>query len=231
MTQQREFLVAALAAFAVAAAAAQADIIFDQPPSNYYAAPSDTDYDTFTYGRVWERLADNLSLPTGQSTRHITWWGCYGGGGHPTAPPVGDEYMRIRIYSPRTSDGLPGDVLYEQTTLNVDRTATGRIVAMPGSPPEYRFDLDLTTPFDAVAGAVYWLEIVQLGDVSSTFQWEDATNNPDELAFANSNFPDWQLNPGGSLAFQLSDVPEPRTMVLVGLGFLAAARRPGGSPQ
>ena len=230
MTRKRAFL-AALAAYATVGAAAQADIIFDQPPSPGYAAPSDTDYYAGFYGRVWERLADNFSLPTDRSIEHISWWGCYGAGGYPTHPPPGDEYMRVRIYSPRASDGLPGDVLYEQTILNVNRTATGRIVGMPGSPPEYRFDLDLAAPFDAIVGATYWLEIVQLGDSDSTFRWEDATNNPDWLAFTNSNFPDWQLNPGGSLAFQLSDVPEPHAVVLFGLGFFAVARRPGGSPQ
>src|SRR5437762_1217187 len=42
-----------LAAFALAAVrSSRADVIFDQPPSNGYAAPSDTDYLTFTYGRT-----------------------------------------------------------------------------------------------------------------------------------------------------------------------------------
>lgn len=219
-------LLVALSVMVVAGLPARADIIFEQLPSNGYAAISDTDYYTNTYGPAWQLLAHDFSVSLSAPIQRITWWGCYGGGGHPIDPPPGDEYMRIRLYQPRDSDALPGGILYEQTILNVSRVATGRIVGLPGGPPEYRYQFDLLAPFEAEANTSYWLEIVQLGDVASTFRWEDSASNTDGLAVANPWFPDWTLNPPGvSVAFQLSNVPEPKTHVLATVAGALAIER------
>ena len=237
MTQQRAFLAAALAAFTIVETAARADIIFDQPPSPGYAAASDTDYIAL-HGpdagqHIWMRIADDFAFSTPQTIRQITWWGCYGGDDFPTHPPIGDDYMRIRIYDPRPEDELPGNILYEQTLINPSRVATGNIIDIPGDPPEYRYQSDLATPFVAEAGSTYWLEIAQLGISDSLFRWETTdTGSENDSTSINDIYLDWTPSPGIAFAFQLSDTPEPHAIVLLGLGFLAIARiRRAGGPK
>jgi hypothetical protein len=192
------------------ASAAQAGILFEQPPANYFGAGSDTHYVGQFHPDFWQLAADDFTLPATSTIRHVTWWAFYGGlPDHSNQPPQQDEYIRLRIYQDRPSGGLPGSILYEETFLNAPRAATGRFVFVFSEPLEYKFDVDLATPFDAVAGATYWLEVAQLDIFESLFRWQTSTNTAGQFAFLNPDVADWTATPGANLAFQLSSIPEP----------------------
>jgi hypothetical protein len=88
-----------------------AGLIVDQQPIIGFGTISDTEYlDQFGV-LLWQRAADDISINIDCTIRHITWWGFYGGiSGQSIVPPLGDELIRIRIYSARSGDGLPGKV-------------------------------------------------------------------------------------------------------------------------
>lgn len=130
--------------------------------------------------------------------------------------------MRIRFYCARPSDGLPddGNIIFEELFLDPSRTATGNLVNVGGFPEEFQFEVDLATPANLESDVLYWLEIVQIGDVESHFRWEDGFGIVDGFAFINGNVPDWQSTPG-SRAFQLL-IPEPSSYLffMCSLGLL-----------
>jgi hypothetical protein len=134
--------------------------------------------------------------------------------------------MRLRFYAPRASDGLPGDILYEESLVNPQRTVTGERVWVGIGPYEYRYDVTLATPFVMAANTPYWLEWVQIGDQSTAFRWEDGhTVAGDRIAFCNLLDPNWrrsitQLN----TAFQLWAIPEPSSFALLALGFVCLGK-------
>jgi hypothetical protein len=208
-------------------------VVWDQQPLPSGGPGADTDFYSDSGQQVWQQVADDILLADPATIRRIVWWGFYGGNftGSPL-PPEGPETMRIRFYDARPEDGLPGATLYEESFLNPSRTATGRIVATPLYPSEYIFQVDLPTPFDLDAGEVYWLEVVQVGDVDSHYRWEYSPGNGTPYAFLNPWVPDWQrTGTTANVAFQLSTVPEPATFVLFAFGFVLAggrSRRRGG---
>jgi hypothetical protein len=144
----------------------------DHQPLNSGGPSSDTDFvSMFGEPSYWQLVADDFTLSFSAATRHVVWWGLYGGdfGGSSWYPPTVPETMRLRFYSARPSDGLPGDILREENFLNSSRVWTGRYVT---GHPEYRFEADLAEPFSIAAGATYWLDAAQVGVPDSVFRWE-----------------------------------------------------------
>lgn len=198
-----------------------AGIIVDQPPSQYAGSASDTAFYN-EYGLLrWQQLADDFTLDADASIRQLTWWGFYGGiAGSSLDPPSEDEPLLVRFYAARPTDGLPGTLIREISVVNAQRVATGRRVGVMGSPAEFRFDLPLMTPFEAVGGTRYWLSFQQIGLSDSLFRWQVATIDVNGFAFQNANVPDWSTVIPADLAFQLHNTPEPST--LLNLSLLAA---------
>jgi hypothetical protein len=208
-------------------AVAEGEVIVLHSPSQWGASASDTDYahDGSAYSG---RLADDFTVDTPAIVRHVTWWGDYGWAG---APPA-SETVRIRFYDARPSDGLPGDSLFENSGSNPVRALTGAIVhgIVPGTAataPEYEFGVDLAVPFSLDAGSTYWLEIAQIGDRSSRFEWEYSGTRPDSFAYAYPSDAQWQSGSWGNLAFELSRVPEPATLTLTVMGVSLMVRGTG----
>jgi len=71
--------------------------------------------------------------------------------------------FRIRFYKSRPADGKPGEIAFEQTTTNLERLATGKIIFVNIAPHEYLYSITLENAFHAIAGEQYWLECVQVG--------------------------------------------------------------------
>ena len=189
-------------------------VVFDQQPGRYGGPLADTlALDAFGFER-WQQVADNVRLNQAASVRRLSWWGFYGGDEQSHEPPVGDETMRVRFYSSRPGDGLPGDILLEESFLNLPRTFTGHIISDGGLPREYLFEADLSAPILLSADTVYWLEVVQVGDVNSHFRWESGYGALSGCAFINDYTPNWTLV-SSALAFQLSTLPEPASIALL----------------
>lgn len=192
-------------------------IVVSQLPDLGGGQASDTSFVNGAGDPYWQLLADNIQLSQSATIRHITWWGFYGGdfdktpGAHD--PPVGDETMRIRLYSARVGDGLPdnSNILFQQSFLNPSRAATGRTLLLPGIPAEYRFEVNLGSPLNLDSSVLYWLEISQEGNLDSHFRWQRGLGTLIGRASNNPITPNWQAI-SGSMAFELSMIPEPGTV-------------------
>lgn len=164
----------------------------------------------------WGQIADDFQLAAPATIRHVSWWGFYSA----DVLPI-DETMRIRIYVPRSGDGLPGSILFQESLLNPSRMETG--VVIPSVPPgtsgtalEYLFEADLPIPIDLEANETYWLEIVQDGDAGTEFNWRRAIADQTGIAFQSPNYIGWQPSTLSSdAAFRLSTIPEPCTLALI----------------
>lgn len=207
----------------------RAGLVLEQSPVRVGGPAADTLF-VDQFGLTgWQLLADNIRFDTSETIHRIGWWGFYGGSGTPTSPPTGTETMRIRAYAPRSGDMLPDSshVLYEAEFTNHSRTATGEIVLVPGAPREYFYQVDLPNPLQFQANTLYWLEIVQIGDISTAFRWETAGGQQAGHAFVNDHVPDWEFT-SASFAVQLWNVPEPATqMLLCVAGFLTTRHKWG----
>jgi hypothetical protein len=147
------------------------EIVVDHSWPRSTGVASDTLYTDPDYGQRWTQCADDVVVSAPATVTHVTWWG-----GYMLDQVPSSETMRIRLYGSRTGDDLPSSVLWEATSQQVARSATGLVLPMPagssGRAAEYRYDWDLTAPFTLSANVPYWLEIVQLGDVNSMFVWD-----------------------------------------------------------
>jgi len=209
------------------------DIVVDHPPHPYGGFASDTAY-TYTGDLRWQRVADDILLTEAATIRHITWWGFYGSSMAEEPQPAPEtETMRIRFYHARPGDGLPDDdnILYEESFLNPSRTATGTVIWVPPPPGplEYIYEADFEEPVLLDADTPYWVEIVQSGDIESLFRWEFSVAELTGVAVINPGH-DWERTTSmiTDNAFQLSTIPEPSAVGLVGLGVFISCLRSGG---
>lgn len=204
----------------------RAGLVLEQSPVRVGGPAADTLF-VDQFGLTgWQLEADNIRFDSAETIRRIGWWGFYGGSGTPTSPPTGTETMRIRAYAPRPGDLLPdsNNILYETEFTNHSRTATGEIIGVGGAPREYYYQVDLPNPLQFEADTLYWLEIVQIGDISTRFRWETAGGQQAGHAFVNDHVPDWQFT-SDSFALQLWSVPEPATLSLLLVFWLVMNRR------
>ena len=211
----------------------RAGIVHEQPPSMNSGYAGDLEFVDDSGQNVWQQTADDFRLVNGAVIYQISWYGFFGGRFVGTvAPPSGNEIIRARFYAARPSDGLPGVALYEETFVNPARTATGNLVVDVRGHPEFLYTADLSWPLALSANATYWLEIVQVDDVGSHFRWEGAGSTGSPLAYMNLFVSDWTLTTplNDNMAFRLSSIPEPATLVFAFLGILSA-RREGHRPR
>jgi hypothetical protein len=204
----------------------RAGLVVDQPPFPAGGPAADTAFRNFFDQPRFQQVADNILLDNSATVRQVTWWGFYGAEGQSHNPPPGDETFRLRFYGARPGDGLPddGNVIFEESFVAPLRTATGQIVDADVTAPEFVYQTNLSGDVFLQADTPYWLEIVQVGDFGSHFRWESGFGLVNGFAFLNLNVPDWQLT-SGSLAFQLSTVPEPQTFALLVSGIVILRMR------
>lgn len=208
---------------------ASADIVVTHPPLNSGGPAADTEFINSSNDPSWQQLADDFQVSQDAVIRRISWWGFYGDSFlEEIEPPPATETMRARIYGARAGDGLPDDanILFEESFLNPSREATGRIVFVGPGPPEFKFEVDLASPFAIEADTPYWLEIVQVGEIDSLFRWEFSPGNGTPFAFVNPFVSDWRKTTlTANLAFELSTVPEPTSLCLCAFGLILWGRR------
>jgi hypothetical protein len=154
--------------------------------------------------------ADDFLVPSGATITDVHWWG--------ESVSGGDDFV-FTFYA--DGGGLPGAVLH--TTGGT----LAKVVDNPGSSldPVFFYSSDLTTSFLAAAGTTYWISIFnQAGDAA--WNWlvaDDAGNGGRQDT---NPGPPWD-RPTSNLAFQLTAVPEPAALTLLGAGlaYVAARRR------
>jgi hypothetical protein len=203
------------------------------PPVGGLAA--DTDFITsIGEERAWQLVADDFMVADGAVVRRVRWWGFHNTNNFGNAPPA-SETLRVRFHDSRSGDGLPGNILLEETYLDPPRTDTGRIVLDPVQfAHEQVYQVDLSRPLLLFPDTQYWLEIVQIGDIDTRYRWEYADPAAAPLngrAFINSIVTDWAIPlDTANLAFQLSTVPEPGALVLCLITYFVCVKKQKEEP-
>lgn len=227
MKRSRLFPIMIFSACLYAGAGVRASIIIDHQPHPYGGLGSDTLFPAPGGGQpVWQQVADDFVWPTAEPVTQVNFWGFYNADNPPAT-----ETMRLRFYESLQLDGLPGNVLKEVLIQNPSRVWTGGWIGVGIIPREYLYQVSLGAPVSLDAGTKYWLEVVQIGDLTTHFRWEYSINDANGMATANSIHADWQNtfpNIPGDTAFQLIS-PEPTSLAMLALGlvFTTWRRRSG----
>jgi len=201
------------------ASAGPSNLLVDQQPAQVGGAYSDTQFVSMFGQSLWQQEADRFQLPNPSMVAKVVVWGFYG----PEIPnPPANETMRLRFYGSRIGDGLPGSVIHEELFTNASRVPTGEIVLVFDGPREFKYTFDLASPLAFNAATPYWIEVVQIGDPSSSFLWESSGGGDFSHAYLNPFVADWTQSNGSDHAFQLFGVPEPASIVLLGEAMLSA---------
>lgn len=224
------WLVAWMSIIPAAAQGAPA-LLLDRQPYIVGGVVSDTDYFLFgTATPFYQILADQVRPSIDWNVGRLVWWGFEFAD---NAPPT--DVFRVRCFADNSAAGIPGELLWELSSVIPDRTATGRIVPTGPGSDEYMYDLVLAQSRAMLAGQSYWLEIAQLGDQPRAFGWSWA-NPPvvtDGIAANRPDFSGWTAFPTlPEQSLQLWSVPEPTTVTLVaGAAALVLARRGRARPR
>ncbi|MCC6489540.1 MAG: PEP-CTERM sorting domain-containing protein [Candidatus Hydrogenedentes bacterium] len=198
-----------LAGFPVAA-----DTIFDNGAPGASALLADSSF--------YLELADDFVLQQGESTvTDVHWWGLYFDG---NTPPAADDFT-IRILA--DAGGVPDTAfLHEIAVTDPHRADTGLDLA--GS-DIYQYSADFSA-IALTAGTTYWISIFNdsTNDDDDFWYWmaSSATGN---AYFRESDGGAWEEE-DAEMAFtltndNLSAIPEPGTVTLLGLGLFALAMR------
>ena len=196
-------------------------LIYSQNPNRLFGYSADTEFVDDFGQTIGQLVADRFVLSQPRRIGQIRWFGIYGSQFGPIQSPPAQEEFRIRFYDQQGTfppNLPPASVLYETTFSNPLREETGLLVS--GGFPEYRYTVELQTPFDAMGNTLYWLEITQLGIPSSRFRWENSSGGEYAVQFPVGSA--WQTFSASQMAFELR-VPEPFTGSLLALAALAGA--------
>lgn len=182
--------------------------------------------------------ADNWRCPDGRPVTDIHWWGSYyfnTGASNPV------QTFEVSIYADNNPSGnLPGTLLYRETFDSASLNETSVGFDTQGE-EVFQYTAYLKDSFEQTAGEVYWLSIVALTEASERWPmwgWHTASAedlNDDELLGSAQSTKDPTLIDGShggnvanpwqdaeyEMAFELTTIPEPSIVALVGLGMFA----------
>ncbi len=190
----------------------EAAIIYDQPYdgsniANAYASQNDSTI-IDGYGD-FAKAYDNFTLDSATSIGKVTWYGEFFRG-EPT--PISN--FLIQFWS--DNSGPNAELLSETIVGNARETFVEKI----GNFNLYQYGMDLSLPFQALAGTTYWLSIQATLDYPPQWGWYQAKGG-DGVAYQDYLF--GKTTTGSiptNLAFSLASVPEPITILLLSFGLI-----------
>lgn len=221
MNRVRPILIQAAALAAIlTASTAHAAPIFTQSPAPTNGFPSDLKGEAL--------IADDFSIATADTARSVSWLGAYASSN--TAPAVDD--FEVRFYA--DMGGAPGALLQTFDVGNsVNRTVAGSLATLT----LYSYAADLGSGFSIGAATPYWLVIVNdtTGDPDDAWYWGVQSPGNAHISLSGNPFVPTQ-NVTGATSFTLDNaplgaVPEPASVLLVGLGLATTALRRRFAPR
>ena len=188
----------------------EAAIIYDQPYdgsniADAYASQNDSTIED-GYGD-FAKAYDNFTLDSATSIGKVTWYGEFFRG-EPT--PISN--FLIQFWS--DNSGPNAELLSETIVGNARETFVEKI----GNFNLYQYGMDLSLPFQALAGTTYWLSIQATLDYPPQWGWYQGKGGK------GGAYQDYLFGNTGpiptDLAFSLASVPEPITILLLSFGLI-----------
>ena len=210
----------ALAAAMLAAGNARAGVIYDNGGPNQTANQlADTTY-------FFTEAADEFSLALGSNTvGDVHWWGgCVvnDAGTLTTGTNCPTGAFTLNFYNDSGSNS-PGTLFASYSVGNANQTASGLTIAARGGIPEYSYSTFIPA-LPLTAGTEYWLGISNTTTTDVVWGWEFTTQGTGDAYQFGGGI--WNAR-SNELAFNLTGVPEPGSLVMFGGAVfgLAAIRR------
>ncbi len=176
-------------------------VLWSQPPDQDVIQPTATVRTAVPPLAFTQLIADDFVLGIGETVTKVRWWG-----GTCGTPDI--TIFRIQFFD--SVGGLPGSVLYTETTASLIPAATGE--TLDCAFPEAMFEFDIETPF-APGADTYFISIagVDDDDAAPNFVWTGASS-PAGAAFVGTSLDQdeptinnaigsqvaFELNPGGT---------------------------------
>lgn len=186
----------------------EAAIIYDQPYdgsniADAYASQNDSASGGFG---DFAKAYDNFTLDSATSIGKVKWYGEFFSG-----EPAPISNFLIQFWSDNSG---PNAELFSETIVgNAHETLVEKI----GNFNLYQYGMDLSLPFQALAGTTYWLSIQPTLDYPPQWGWYQGKGG-DGVAYQDF-FGEIGAIPK-DLAFSLASVPEPITILLLSLGLI-----------
>jgi hypothetical protein len=186
----------------------EAAIIYDQPYDGSNIADAYASQNDSTIGGFGDfaKAYDDFTLDSATAIGKVKWYGEFFRG-EPT--PISN--FLIQFWSDNSG---PNAELFSETILgNADETFVEKI----GNFNLYKYGMDLSLPFKALAGTTYWLSIQPTLDYPPQWGWYQGKGG-DGVAYQDF-FGENGAIPK-DLAFSLASVPEPITILLLSFGLI-----------
>lgn len=186
----------------------EAAIIYDQPYdgsniADAYASQNDSASGGFG---DFAKAYDNFTLDSATSIGKVKWYGEFFSG-----EPAPISNFLIQFWSDNSG---PNAELFSETIVgNAHETLVEKI----GNFNLYQYGMDLSLPFQALAGTTYWLSIQATLDYPPQWGWYQGKGG-DGVAYQDF-FGEIGAIPK-DLAFSLASVPEPITILLLSFGLI-----------
>ena len=186
----------------------EAAIIYDQPYdgsniADAYASQNDSASGGFG---DFAKAYDNFTLDSATSIGKVKWYGEFFSG-----EPAPISNFLIQFWSDNSG---PNAELFSETIVgNAHETLVEKI----GNFNLYQYGMDISLPFQALAGTTYWLSIQATLDYPPQWGWYQGKGG-DGVAYQDF-FGEIGAIPK-DLAFSLASVPEPITILLLSLGLI-----------
>lgn len=187
----------------------EAAIIYDQPYDGSINADAYASQNDSTIGGFGDfaKAYDDFTLDSVTSIVKVKWYGEFFSG-----EPAPISNFLIQFWSDKSG---PNAELFSETIVgNAHETLVEKI----GNFNLYQYGMDLSLPFQALAGTTYWLSIQATLDYPPQWGWYQGKGG-EGVAYQDYSFGENGVIPK-DLAFSLASVPEPITILLLSFGLI-----------